>query len=212
VFATVGAIANALDEDFVKYMDSFSPFLNGALANQEEPGLCSMAIGLVSDISRALNEKVAPYCDTFMNHMMTTLSVSSLCVLFVIYANSKQSSTNQLKPAILETFGDIAQAIGVNFEKYLNVVGTVLKQASLVTASSDVTIEMLDYVISLREGIMDAWGGILIAYKGKPEGMSRIHLYITRMITDFCSQISSAICPANFRASSSRFSRSHYPQ
>jgi importin subunit beta-1 len=153
VFATVGAIANALDEDFVKYMDSFSPFLNGALANQEEPGLCSMAIGLVSDISRALNEKVAPYCDTFMNHMMTTLS----------------SSTNQLKPAILETFGDIAQAIGVNFEKYLNVVGTVLKQASLVTASSDVTIEMLDYVISLREGIMDAWGGILIAYKGKPE-------------------------------------------
>ncbi|KAL2833938.1 armadillo-type protein [Aspergillus pseudoustus] len=156
VFATVGAIAGALDEDFEKYMESFSPYLNGALGNQEEPGLCAMAIGLVSDISRALNEKVVPYCDTFMNHMMTTLS----------------SSTNQLKPAILETFGDIAQAIGVHFEKYLTVVGTVLKQASLVTASSDVTIEMLDYVISLREGIMDAWGGILIAYKGKPEAKS----------------------------------------
>ncbi len=59
----------------------------------------------------------------------------------------------------------------MQFDKYLTVVGQVLKQASLVTASSDVTIEMLDYVISLREGIMDAWGGILIAYKGKPQGM-----------------------------------------
>lgn len=58
----------------------------------------------------------------------------------------------------------------MQFDKYLTVVGQVLKQASLVTASSDVTIEMLDYVISLREGIMDAWGGILIAYKGRPQG------------------------------------------
>lgn len=31
-------------------------------------------------------------------------------------------------------------------------------------------MEMLDYIISLREGIMDAWGGILLAYKGQPQG------------------------------------------
>lgn len=42
-----------------------------------------------------------------------------------------------------------------------------------MTASADVSVEMMDYVISLREGIMDAWGGILLAYKGKPQGMSR---------------------------------------
>ncbi|KAL4880981.1 armadillo-type protein [Aspergillus karnatakaensis] len=153
VFATVGALAGALEEDFDKYMEAFSPFLYNALGNQEEPSICAMAIGLVSDISRALNEKVAPYCDSFMNHLMNSLS----------------SATNQLKPAILETFGDIAQAIGVQFDKYLAVVGQVLKQASLVTASADVSVEMLDYVTSLREGIMDAWGGILLAYKGKPE-------------------------------------------
>jgi importin subunit beta-1 len=82
VFATVGAIANALEEEFVKYMESFSPFLNGALGNQEEPGLCAMAIGLVSDISRALNEKVLPYCDTFMNHLMNNLSVRNLPLIF----------------------------------------------------------------------------------------------------------------------------------
>lgn len=52
----------------------------------------------------------------------------------------------------------------------MTVVGPVLQQASAVTASADVTIEMLDYIVSLREGIMDAWGGILLAYKGQPQG------------------------------------------
>ncbi|OJJ34854.1 hypothetical protein ASPWEDRAFT_51106 [Aspergillus wentii DTO 134E9] len=153
VFATAGALAGALEDDFIKYMDSFTPFLYNALGNQEEPGLCAMAIGLVSDISRALNEKVQPYCDTFMNYLL----------------NNLRSSTNQLKPAILETFGDIAQAIGTQFDTYLPVVAQVLQQASIVTASSDVTMEMLDYIISLREGIMDAWGGILLSYKGTPQ-------------------------------------------
>lgn len=153
MFATIGAIAGALEEDFLKYMEPFSPFLYNALSNQEELGLCSMAIGLVSDVARALNEKVQPFCDAFMNHLL----------------NNLRSNANQLKPAILETFGDIAQAIGTQFDTYLPVVGQVLQQASTVTTSTDITIEMLDYIISLREGIMDAWGGILLSYKGTPQ-------------------------------------------
>jgi importin subunit beta-1 len=174
VFATIGAIANALEEEFDKYMASFTPFLYNALGNQEEPGLCSMAIGLVSDIARALNEKVQPYCDTFMNYLLTNLRVSFFLIFpsFIgrPWLTTNQSSTNQLKPAILETFGDIAQAIGTQFDTYLPVVAQVLQQASIVTASADVTVEMIDYIVSLREGIMDAWGGILLTYKGKPQG------------------------------------------
>ena len=78
VFGVVGALANALDEDFSKYMESFTPFLYNALGNREEPGLCAMAIGLVSDIVRALNETAQPYCDTFMNYLLGNLSVSRL--------------------------------------------------------------------------------------------------------------------------------------
>lgn len=178
VFATVGAIAGSLEEEFVKYMESFSPFLYNALANQEEIGLCSMAIGLVSDIARALNDKVQPYCDSFMNHLLNNLRVSSppsFCLkshLMIFVLKNMQSTVNQLKPAILETFGDIAQAIGVQFDTYLPVVGQVLQQASTVTTSSDITLEVLDYIISLREGIMDAWGGILLSYKGTPQSTS----------------------------------------
>ena len=76
VFAAIGALANALEEDFQKYMQSFSNFLYNALGNHEEPGLCSMAIGLVSDITRSLGELSQPYCDTFMNYLLSNLNVS----------------------------------------------------------------------------------------------------------------------------------------
>lgn len=75
IFATISALANAMEEDFLKYMDAFAPFLYNALGNQEEPALCSMAIGLVSDITRSLGEQSQPYCDTFMNHLLNNLRV-----------------------------------------------------------------------------------------------------------------------------------------
>ncbi|KAI9701061.1 MAG: karyopherin beta [Candelina mexicana] len=152
VFATVGALSNALETDFLGYMDAFIPYLYNALGNQDEPGLCAMAIGLVSDISRSLGEKVQPYCNDFMNYLLSNLRGTHL--------------GNQFKPAILQTFGDIAQAIGGHFDDYLSVVAQVLQQAASVTVQPDGSYELIEYVISLREGIMDAWGGIIIAMKG----------------------------------------------
>ena len=81
VFAAVGALANAIEEDFLKYMDSFSNYLYNALGNQEEPAICAMAIGLVSDVSRALNDKIQPYCDTLMNYLLNNLRVRCLFLL-----------------------------------------------------------------------------------------------------------------------------------
>lgn len=75
------------------------------------------------------------------------------------------SLSNQFKPAILQCFGDIAQAIGGPFETYLSVVAQVLQQAAAINISADQSIEMIDYVISLREGIMDAWAGAIMAMK-----------------------------------------------
>jgi importin subunit beta-1 len=76
IFATIGSLANALEGDFEKYMQSFEPFLTNALKNQEEPQLCSIAIGLVTDITRALDSKVQPFCDAFMNCLLNNLRVS----------------------------------------------------------------------------------------------------------------------------------------
>lgn len=198
VFATVSGLANALEEHFATYMEAFSPFLYNALGNQEEPALCSMAIGLVSDITRSMGPPCQPYCDTFMNYLLNNLrvrlkkslpiAVASKCRLrnrstysswrlctHVYLLTSKQSTAlaNQFKPAILQCFGDIAGAIGGHFETYLSVVAQVLQQAAGVSVGPDGNYEMFDYVISLREGIMDAWGGIIGAMKASSKSRFR---------------------------------------
>lgn len=168
VFAAVGALSNALEGDFAKYMASFVPYLYNALGNLEELGLCAMAIGLVSDITRSLQEASQPYCDAFMNYLLSNLRVKcQLPVEAFKETNPSQTTSvsNQFKPAILQCFGDIAQAIGPHFETYLNVVALVLQQAATVVMTDNGAFEMLDYVISLREGIMDAWSGIILALK-----------------------------------------------
>lgn len=151
VFAAVGALANSLDEEFAKYMDSFNPFLFKALNNRDDAHLCSMSIGLVSDITRSLGPQAQPYCNELMNSLLENLRSTAL--------------SNQFKPAILQTFGDIAQAIGGAYETYLPVVAQVLDQAASINIDVSVSYEMLDYVVSLREGIMDAWAGTIIAMK-----------------------------------------------
>lgn len=158
IFGTVGSLANALEEDFTKYMEAFVPFLYNALGNQEEQQLCAMAIGLTSDIARSIGEQCAPYCDNFMNHLLNNLQSNAL--------------GQQFKPAILQCFGDIAHSIGGHFETYLEVVMGVLQQASSIAVNSETNYEMVEYVISLREGIMDAYGGILIAMRTGNKSMT----------------------------------------
>lgn len=89
-----------------------------------------------------------------------------------MHADKQQSSAlgNQFKPAILQCFGDIAQAISGAFETYLSVVAQVLQQAASITVPEG-SYDLVDYVVSLREGIMDAWGGAIMAMRagGKSE-------------------------------------------
>lgn len=75
----------------------------------------------------------------------------------------------------MQCFGDIAGAIGGHFETYLAVVAQVLQQAATITAGADGSYEMFDYVIALREGIMDAWGGIIGAMKTSGKSMSLLN-------------------------------------
>lgn len=80
------------------------------------------------------------------------------------------------------------------------MVAQVLEQASTVTASPEGPYEMFDYVISLREGIMDAWGGIIGAMKVSQKSMFTPSLTgLWPMLTPF-SPSSAAICPRHLPA------------
>ena len=149
-FLVVGTLAGALERGFEPFIPPFVPYLEGALRAYEDTQLCTVAIGLVGDIARALGEGAAPYAAGFMNLLLENLRSDVLA--------------RSVKIPILACFGDIALATGVHFEPYLDTTMTVLAQAGLIQATG-MDFELLDYVQQLREGILDAYVGIVSGLK-----------------------------------------------
>lgn len=147
----VGTLVEVLGEGFLKYMEAFRPFLALGLKNHAEYQVCSAAVGLVADISRALGNKILPYCDEIMSLLMENLSNNNV--------------HRSVKPQILSVFGDISLAIGPEFKKYLDIVLTTLMQASqLQMDKSD--YDLVDYINELRENCLEAYTGIVQGLKG----------------------------------------------
>lgn len=67
---------------------------------------------------------------------------------------------SDVKPAILSCFGDIALAIGAQFEPFLDVVMLALQQVGGMRAEKE-NWELMDYVVRLHEGSIEAYVGIV---------------------------------------------------
>lgn len=150
-FLVVGAVTTALEGDFKRYTELFIPILCGALQNPSEYQLCSIAIGLIGDICRALGKDATPYCSSLMQLLVANLQSPIL--------------HRSVKPAILSCFGDIALGIGEGFCAYLEVVMLVLQQAGAMQAIQD-NYDMIDYVNTLHEGCVEAYVGIVQGLNG----------------------------------------------
>jgi len=142
----VGAVSTATEAGFEKYMMHFRPFLSLGLSNYEEHQVCQVAVGVVGDICRALEAKVEPYCDEIVGLLLRDLQNPNL--------------NRNVKPPILSCFGDIALAVGGGFEKYMQITMDMLVQASQTRVDAS-NPDMLDYLNQLREGIFEAYTGIL---------------------------------------------------
>lgn len=79
------------------------------------------------------------------------------------------------------------------------MVAQVLQQAAGVSVAPDVSFDMLDYILSLREGIMDAWGGILLAFKESPKGLSRQLFEASNALIPTSKPVT-ALCRTHFHA------------
>ncbi|KAL5655263.1 hypothetical protein ACJX0J_034582, partial [Zea mays] len=149
----IGALAYATGPDFVKYMPNFFTYLEAGLQNYEEYQVCSISVGVVGDICRALEDKSLPFCDRIMTVLLKDLSSSML--------------NRSVKPLIFSCFGDIALAIGENFEKYLPYAVPMLQGAAGLLGTLDLSDDdMVDYGNQLRRGIFEAYSGILQGIKG----------------------------------------------
>ncbi|KAJ2914887.1 hypothetical protein MD484_g5519, partial [Candolleomyces efflorescens] len=158
-FLAVGALCGALESAFAPYIQPFLPYLYTALKAHEDAQLCTVAVGLIGDISRALGAQSAPYANSFMTVLLENLQSDLV--------------GRNVKITILSTFGDIALAIGPAFEPYLATTMNVLQQAGAVEPNP-LDYDLVDYVAQLREGILEAYTGIVTGLK-KTEG---VHLLI----------------------------------
>ncbi|KDE02353.1 hypothetical protein MVLG_07086 [Microbotryum lychnidis-dioicae p1A1 Lamole] len=149
-FLAIGAITAALDENFHPYLQAFLPFLVNALNSHEEYQLCSIAVGLIGDLCRALGEASLPYCQVFMELLLTDLQSTVL--------------HRSVKPPIISCFGDIALAVGPGFEPFLETTMSVLQQAGTVQVDTS-NYDLIDYVMTLREALLEAYTGIVSGLK-----------------------------------------------
>lgn len=153
----VGTLVEVLGDGFAKYMEAFKPFLLIGLKNIAEYQVCHTAVGLVGDICRALSDGVRPYCDEIMTILLEDLSNNDV--------------HRMVKPQILSVFGDVALAIGLDFQKYLEVALQMLMQASQIPVDRS-DYDMIEYLNDLREGCLESYTGIIQGLKGETTAAS----------------------------------------
>ncbi|KAJ7802230.1 armadillo-type protein [Mycena olivaceomarginata] len=129
-FLVVGALAAALEANFLPYIQAFLPYLYPALKAHEDTQLCTVA---------------------FMTVLLENLQSEVL--------------NRNVKITILSGFGDIAMAIGPSFEPFLDTTMSVLRQAGALQPNP-LDYDLMDYVGQLREGILEAYTGLVGGFKG----------------------------------------------
>uniref|UniRef100_A0A7S1T9Y9 Importin N-terminal domain-containing protein n=1 Tax=Compsopogon caeruleus TaxID=31354 RepID=A0A7S1T9Y9_9RHOD len=187
----VGAVADAIEKDFVEYMQHFIPYLEVGLRNWEQYQVCGVAVGVVGDICRAIDKEIIPYASKIVELLLVALASSEL--------------DKSIKPPIFSCFGDLAMAVGGHFEQYLPWVMNYLQQAAQRSVNIDVAsddYDMLDWVLSLRESVFEAYTGIIQGLKS--DNKQSLLLSFTPWMLQFCEVVSadeSAIQSGNDSAS-----------
>lgn len=152
-FLTIGYLAEKLGNQFSRYLPVLHPILlNNGLKNIEESQVCTVAVGVVGDISRALGREIFNFsCDDIVRHLLELLQSPVL--------------DRSVKPHIISLFSDIAMAIEGNFDRYIGAILPILKQAGEININPDADEDLIDYINVLRNSILEAYTGILQGLK-----------------------------------------------
>ncbi|CAI4225736.1 unnamed protein product [Auanema sp. JU1783] len=185
----VAALAESLGANFSKYVQALSPFIVQSLGTYEEPQVCIAGAGLVVDVCRALAqniEAIAPFLDTIMERLVISLT--------------ERTFSQDAKVQILGNFGDIALAIGNYFERYIEHVSKLLREAASAMVVDPNDEAQVDYVDSLRDNVVSSYVGILQSMvpdgadkddQKKEQAQQNVSRYlqdITDLITKICDQ------------------------
>lgn len=152
----VACLAEHLGKGFLSYMNVLKPYLLEGLSNTDETQVCAAAVGLVTDLSRALEAEIMPFMDELIQKLILCLQSPRL--------------DRNVKVVIIGTFADIAMAIEAHFERYVGSVVPILnnaQNAAVVTDPND--DDQVDYVDRLREACLNSYTGIIQGLKAIPD-------------------------------------------
>lgn len=144
-FMTVGFMIDKLGANFARYVEFFHTALLSGLKNVEEYQVCTVAVGVVTDLCRALGNKLLPLCDDIVRSLLDLLQSPAL--------------NRSVKPHVLSVFADIAMALEGDFVRYANIILVMLQQAAEVNIQTD-DEDLIEYINGLREAILEAYTGI----------------------------------------------------
>lgn len=150
----IGALADACEGSFEKYMQALFPVIQTGLKNYEQYQVCIVTVGVIGDLCRALEKKLLPFCDPIVMLLLEDLQSNEL--------------HKSVKPYILSVFGDLALGLGGSFAKYLQYGAGMLQSAAEHSVATGKKLdpddeEAVDYNNDLRNGILEAYTGIVQA-------------------------------------------------
>lgn len=172
-FLAIGALADALGNDFNRYMGHLMPVLQQALSNLQHWQLCGVAVGVTGELCRALGKDLVGYADKLVYLLLEAVKSSTL--------------DRSVKPTILTCFGDIAMAVKGEFEVFLKASMDCMRQAAESSVSLRVApddYDTLDWLQLLRESILEAYVSIVSGLRD--DGKQELLMPYIDWVLSFC--------------------------
>jgi importin subunit beta-1 len=156
------------------------PFVITGCRSVQAHELCMVSVGVVADVCTAIGKQVEPYCDSIINALTDCLQDAS--------------AHRDTKPVVISCFGEVAMAIGAQFEKYLSVIAMLLMQASQTPTQADDPV-LTDFINKLRLSILDAYSGIIL---GLSDG-NALHLFMPHHVSNVLQFLEFLSTPMSLR-------------
>jgi importin subunit beta-1 len=167
--AAIGDIAIVIGSRFCNYLPVASMMIQVGLTDgHQHPNLCNVAVLVLGDVATACKEKLAEHSDDFITLLLKNLAEPELIF--------------ELKPRVVETLGDVAVALGSQFEKYIQVVMKYLLEAGSSNPGENPSQDTMTQINLLRAAVLHCIINMFDAMKTRKQHIVCFYPEIPRML------------------------------
>nr|UXY87347.1 importin beta-1 SU [Cryptomonas sp.] len=148
ILACIGAIVQLHRNEFSLKVKEWVNFLLKCIDNIENVQNCSLAVGVIGDICRTVENEIKPYIDKIIDSLISNLRKNNL--------------DGRLKPSLITCLGDIMLIYGFKSKHFNNLIDLFKK--TVITSKEpnfDKNIEILEINFKINESILECISGII---------------------------------------------------